>query len=53
MAKIYDVETIFITKKGNKKINSLEQIVDKKNWCVQVGTSYEQKILNQKKGKSF
>jgi len=51
VAKIYDVETIFITKKGNKKINSLEQIVDKKIG-VQVGTSYEQKILNQK-GKAF
>ncbi|MGY3804577.1 substrate-binding periplasmic protein [Pigmentibacter ruber] len=51
VAKICDIETFFITKKGNKKINSLKEINDKKIG-VQVGTSYEQKILNQK-GKAF
>lgn len=47
VAKICDIETIFITRKGNKKINSLSEISEKKIG-VQIGTSYEQKILNQK-----
>lgn len=47
VAKIYEVNTVFFTKKGNKKINSLKEIQGKKIGVL-LETSYEQKIINAK-----
>ncbi len=47
VAKIYEVNTVFFIKKGNRKINFLKEIEGKKIGVL-LESSYEQKIINAK-----
>lgn len=47
VAKVYEINTVFFTKKGNKKINSFAEMKGKKNGVL-LGSSYEQKVINEK-----
>ena len=49
VSKLYDAETVFFVKKGNKKINSLREARGKKIGVL-LDSSFELKMLNKKSG---
>ncbi|WGL59878.1 transporter substrate-binding domain-containing protein [Pigmentibacter sp. JX0631] len=49
VSKLYDAETVFITKKGTTKLNSISEAKGKKIGVL-LGSSYETAISNEKNG---